>query len=164
MKEFEEFTKAVSLSMKALAKVIEAAADQLEEHVRRQYTSDKENEKPTAGRQKTAAQSEPTKDEAEASKTAEAPSEAVVPGGDLQKEARRRPRKSKPSKPGQPKTRQQSATQTVYLHMQAVGDVVSLDDLQKDTGFQREKLYNIVYRLKKSGKVKAVGEGLYTAV
>jgi len=172
MREFEEFAKTVSLGMKALAKIIEAAADQLEEHVPTQSKPDQAEETPTSGKKKGAAQGRPKKDAPEAMKPAEElpletktrnttePAASVI---DTEKTSRKQRQKPKTSKPSSPEPMRQSDTQTVYLRIQAAGIGVSLDELQKDTGFHREKLYNIVYRLKKSGKIKTSSEGLYSA-
>jgi DNA-binding Lrp family transcriptional regulator len=36
--------------------------------------------------------------------------------------------------------------------------------ISEKTGFYRKKVHNIVYKLKKEGKIKSIGKGLYLKV
>ncbi len=39
---------------------------------------------------------------------------------------------------------------------------VDVETLAKKTGFDKKKISNILYKLKKAGKIKAIGRGVYT--
>ncbi|WP_373499865.1 hypothetical protein [Desulfococcus sp.] len=173
MKEFEAFAKALSLGMKALAKIIETAADQLEEHVqsapgkeaareaeqpsRKKEKAEKRNQSEKTTKRKTASGSAP---KAEVKTAPEAgnpePETPQSPGRTTQTPDRPKSRKEKPvTKP--------SDTEAVYQHIQAAKDTIHLDDLHRLTGFEKKKLHNIIHRLKKNGRIKVVGKAVYTS-
>jgi hypothetical protein len=39
---------------------------------------------------------------------------------------------------------------------------IDIPTLKKKTGFEERKLYNIIYRLKKEGKIQSISRGIYT--
>jgi hypothetical protein len=55
-----------------------------------------------------------------------------------------------------------NATAVVFEAISGSGKSITLDELQKNTGFDKKKLSNILQRLKKQNKVKSVGKGVYT--
>lgn len=187
MKEIEEFAKAISLGMKALAKMIESSADQLEEHAQAQHGKDEAQEVRTPPQKKTepkksvkAENPETQQTPAESGPQAEAgkspvksapkPEAEKVPAKKAPKAKAPKAKDAKPQKPsgknskkGKKESRKPSDTESVYLHIQAAKDGIHLDELQKVTGFDKKKLYNIVYRLKNSGKIKNPHKAVYMA-
>jgi hypothetical protein len=183
MKEFEEVAKAISLGMKALAKIIETAADQLEEHIQDQPGKEEAQEVRKSPQKKTEAKKKVKAEKPEALKPSEesapeteaekAPEESA-PEAETEKAFERELPKAKDAKARKPsgkskkknkkKTRKPSDTQSVYLHIQAAKEGIHLDELNKATGFDKKKLYNIIHRLKKSGKIKNIEKAVYTAV
>ncbi len=55
-----------------------------------------------------------------------------------------------------------NATQVVHEIITTAANPVTLDELCEQTGFDRKKLNNILYRLRKQDKIKNVGKGVYT--
>lgn len=166
MKEFEAFAKALSLGMKAFAKIIETAADQLEEHIQAQPGREAAREAEQPPQEKTTA-----KKRTRSGKTAKGKSasgippkaevktspEAAIPEPEAQKPARQKARKEKSS------VRKPSDTETVYQHIQAAKDPIHLDEIHRLTAFDKKKLHNIIHRLKKSGRIKVVDKAVYSA-
>lgn len=187
MKEIEEFAKAISIGMKALAKMIESAADQLEEHAQAQREKDETQEVRTppqkkAESKKRAKAEKPETQQSPAESAPQVEAEKTPEKNAPQVEAEKVPAKKAPKakatkakdaktqkssgknlKKGKKEARKPSDTESVYLHIQAAKEGIHLDELQKATGFNKKKLYNIVYRLKDSGKIKNPDKGIYTA-
>jgi BRCT domain type II-containing protein len=172
MKEFEDFAKAVSLGMKALAKIIETAADQLEEQVQ------------TQSRQKPRKEAKKSPQQAKTDVNAESPVDTTVAAGsdsdaaadksDAPTQAKKAPeaktrvrkaRKSsrKTARKTSPGAKKITDTEKVLRCIQAAPDGIHLDAMKEDTGFAKKKLHNIVHRLKGAGKIQNVSKGVYKA-
>ena len=64
--------------------------------------------------------------------------------------------------PAPSETRQaKSATDVVLAVIEASGDKVDVDRLMQETGFERRKIHNALYRLKNQGKIRNVEKGVY---
>ena len=59
--------------------------------------------------------------------------------------------------------RRASATSAVLEAVQRSKKRVTFAALQKKTGFEEKKLRNIIFRLRKLGRIQRVGRGLYVA-
>ncbi|MBW1695673.1 MAG: hypothetical protein JRH18_01510 [Deltaproteobacteria bacterium] len=55
-----------------------------------------------------------------------------------------------------------SASEAVFKIIARSNTGVDTATIMKETGFSQKKIYNIIYRLKKTGKIKSVGKGVYT--
>ncbi len=55
-----------------------------------------------------------------------------------------------------------SAMALVYEKISSSKGSISMDELSEIKGFERRKLSNILYRLRKQGKIKNVRKGVYT--
>lgn len=56
------------------------------------------------------------------------------------------------------------ATQIVYDIIQKSAQGMDTEALMKATGFNQRKIHNITFRLKKQGRIKSVGRGIYKKV
>ena len=54
-----------------------------------------------------------------------------------------------------------NVTGMVYEKISESAGPVTIDELEALTGVERKKLHNIVYRLKKQGRIKNVSKGVY---
>ena len=54
-----------------------------------------------------------------------------------------------------------NATAVVFEIINGAGKSITMDELQKETGFDKKKLSNILQRLKKQDKIKSVNKGVY---
>jgi len=57
-----------------------------------------------------------------------------------------------------------SASDHVYEAMSRARGPVTIDMLAEKTGFEKKKLHNILYRLKKQGRIENVSKGVYRKV
>ena len=64
-------------------------------------------------------------------------------------------------KPAAKKTAQLSAADTVLGFIKRSRKGVDNAALMGKTGFNQKKIFNIIYKLKKQGKIKSVGRGVY---
>lgn len=160
MKEYEDVAKAISIGMKALAKFIETAADQLQEHIKTQPGN------------KEAQQSPQKKPEAKQTIKKETPerSEKSAPATEAEKAPEKKSPKpkakakvAKKTRSSKKKSKKPSDTEVVYLHIQAAQKAVHIDEIHMATGFDKKKLHNILHRLKKTGKIKNTEKAVYTA-
>ena len=71
------------------------------------------------------------------------------------------PKKSAPKKSASKKPDKSSATDAVMNVIKRSRKTVDIKSLKAKTGFQGQKLHNIVYILKKQGKIKSAGKGAY---
>jgi len=71
------------------------------------------------------------------------------------------PAKKAPSKKAAPKKTGKTAVDTVLTTIGRYKKGVDSATVIKKTGFNKQKVYNIVSGLKKQGKIKAVGKGMY---
>jgi len=70
-------------------------------------------------------------------------------------------RKAAVKKPAAKKTTQLSAVDTALGFIKRSKKGVDTATLMKKTGFDQKKVYNIIYKLNKLGKIKSVGKGVY---
>jgi predicted Rossmann fold nucleotide-binding protein DprA/Smf involved in DNA uptake len=62
------------------------------------------------------------------------------------------------------KKRTPTALDTVLTIVNRSRKGIDVDTIAKKTGFDKKKISNILYKLKKAGKVKAISRGVYTKV
>ncbi|MFO7984952.1 MAG: hypothetical protein R6U38_03745 [Desulfatiglandaceae bacterium] len=55
-----------------------------------------------------------------------------------------------------------NAADAILTVIEASEGNVDVDRLVEETGFERRKIHNTLYRLKKQGKIRNVGKGVYT--
>lgn len=55
-----------------------------------------------------------------------------------------------------------NATVQVFEIISGAGNSITMDELQKETGFEKKKLSNILHRLKQQDKIKNIEKGVYT--
>ena len=70
-------------------------------------------------------------------------------------------RKAAVKKPAAKKTAQLSAVDTAFGFIKRYKKGISTAALMEKTGFDQKKVYNIIYKLNKLGKIKSVGKGVY---
>jgi len=63
-----------------------------------------------------------------------------------------------------PETKGASATDRVYQTLDHAEGPVDIDRLAEETGFEKKKLHNILFRLKKQGRIESVSKGVYRKV
>lgn len=54
-----------------------------------------------------------------------------------------------------------NATAVVYEKISSAEKSITMDELQQETGFDKKKLSNILYRLRNQDKIKNVSKGVY---
>jgi len=82
--------------------------------------------------------------------------------GTIGKVEKAKPAKKAPAKKlAVQKTGEPSAIESVMGVIKRSRKLVDIATLKERTGFQGQKLHNIVYLLKKQGKIKSAGKGLY---
>ncbi len=154
MKEFDIFIKSLSDGLKAFAKGVETVAGQLDDFMQSQEQADEE-EKKRRSKEETATTplEKKTGSKGPKSAPAEAPSTAVSsPEASSLKE----------SPTETPMDAQSlSATETILQRILRAKNGVEIDTLVKETGYDRRKIYNIIYRLKNRGQVKNKSKGVY---
>jgi len=64
-------------------------------------------------------------------------------------------------KPAAKKRIQLTAADTVFGIIKKRKKGIGTAELMEKTGFDQKKTYNIVYKLKKQGKIKSAGKGVY---
>ena len=144
MKEFDIFVKSLSDGLKAFAKGVETVAGQLDDFVQSQQADEEEKKKekpeeetPVTPLEKTTGSKEP---------------ETVSP----------EPVAPKPSPYEEPEdTQTLSATETILQRILGARNGVDIETLVEETGYDRRKIYNIIYRLKKRKQVKNKSKGVY---
>ena len=78
------------------------------------------------------------------------------------KVAKRKPaKKVTAKKPAAKKRIQLTAADTVFGIIKKRKKGIGTAELMEKTGFDQKKTYNIVYKLKKQGKIKSAGKGVY---
>ncbi|MGD8676541.1 MAG: hypothetical protein PVG81_12110, partial [Desulfobacterales bacterium] len=55
-----------------------------------------------------------------------------------------------------------TAIDTVFDIIKASGTPVDMATLREKTGFESKKIANVLFKLKKQGKIKSVEKGIYT--
>ena len=64
-------------------------------------------------------------------------------------------------KPAAKKAVKLTAADTMFAVIKRSTKGVGVDELMKKTKFDQKKTYNIIYKLKKQGKIKSVEKGVY---
>ena len=67
-------------------------------------------------------------------------------------------------RPGPRVKKSESASDIVYEAISRARGAVSIDMLAEKTGLEKKKLHNILYRLKKQGRIENVSKGVYRKV
>ena len=75
----------------------------------------------------------------------------------VEKEAATKPKEEKEAK----KTKEVSASGTILGIIEKNKEGVDADTIKKETGFTSKKIHNIVYKLKKQGKITSERKGFY---
>ncbi len=135
MKELEMLLKTVSDGLKILAQGVNVIADKLEN-----FTESKKTDT--------------TRPQAEPAPVHETHTETSGRGTS--------PRAAK--QPGPRGKKGASASEIVYEAMNRAKGPVNIDLLAKKTGFEKNKLHNVLYRLKKQGRIESVSKGVYRKV
>jgi len=135
MKEMEMFLKTVSDGLKILAQGVKVIADKLESFA----------EQSGGDAARSPVRPVPVRE------TGDAPP------------AKRGPRKAE-KEPGSQGTKGATASDRVYAAISRETGPVGIDLLAEKTGFDKKKLYNVLLRLKKQGKIENVNRGVYRKV
>ena len=61
-------------------------------------------------------------------------------------------------------SKKQTATDTVWAIIRSSKTGVSIHTIAQKTGYNKSKIYNILFTLKKAGKIKHISRGVYTKV
>jgi hypothetical protein len=133
MKEVQKLLKMVSEGLKTLAQGVEAIADKVEDAAASKSAGNARGGKPPAP----AAKTKPA-----AKKTAAAGKPAPTAG------------KKKAGKP-------EAAINTVFGLISRSKKGVNTATIKAKTGYDQKKVSNIVYKLKKQGKIKTLQKGVY---
>lgn len=92
--------------------------------------------------------------------------EDSVPKGKTKAKAARRtaakPKKAAPNKKPVKKAKKETASDAVLKIVTGSKGGVDNKTLAEKTGFDKKKIANIVFKLRKQGKIKSVGRGVYT--
>ena len=134
MKEYEVVIKTVVEGLRSIAQGVEKIAEKLEESApnRKSKAKRKAATKP-AGKNKTGTKA------------------AAKPKKTLTRKA-----------PAQKTIKKETAAYTVLSIINRSKKGVDSATLSKKTGFDKKKIANIVFKLRKSGKIKSVSKGVYT--
>jgi len=73
----------------------------------------------------------------------------------------KKPKTKKAEKPDAKKVKKATATDTVFAIVKRSRKGIDTATLKKKTDFKVRSVENIIYRLKKQGKIKSAGRGLY---
>ncbi|MEE4357289.1 MAG: hypothetical protein V2I97_12555 [Desulfococcaceae bacterium] len=151
MNELKVMLKSFSMGLKAFAEGIEKFSDQMQDAGVKNHTGKEEKaEEDTVKEEK--AKEEQAKEEKAPEKAKTAPS-----GGAAKK-------KSVKKKTAGKKTKKKNDTDIVLEIILASEKGVGQDELTAKTGFTKNKVHNIVYRLKKDGKIKSEKKGFYEKI
>jgi hypothetical protein len=132
MKEIQSLLKILSDGLKIIAQGIEAVSEKVDEIAKSQ-----DDEEPKAATKKRAKKS--------------------VPAAPKKKPARKAAAKAPKKKAGKAPT----AVETVYDVIRKSKEGVNTATLMKETGYDRKKVANMLYRLGKLGEIKTVEKGVY---
>lgn len=138
MKDLEKFLKVLSDGMKSLAKGFESVAEKVEIMANAEGVEKSSPKKPAKSR---------------ATKPSRKPAKKTA----AKKAAPKTVKKASPKK-----TKTPIATETVYQIISRSKNGAGTATLKKKTGFPDKKIHNIIYKLKKQGKIKSQAKGVYT--
>jgi hypothetical protein len=137
MKEIEKILKTVSDGLKLASQGILSLAEKVNEAAKAMGTNEKTAVKRTAAAGKPKTKSKTSKKGKTVVKTIRTKKTAGV----------------------QSKT----AIDTVFDIIEKSGTPVGTAALREKTGFESKKIANVLFKLKKQGKIKSVGKGVYTS-
>jgi len=141
MKEFDVALKAVAEGLRTIAQGVEKIAEKLEESVPEERPKRKAKAKPAR--------------KAKAKTKKAAPKKAP---------AKKAAAKKAPAIKATKKKKTATAADTVLAVINKSKNGVDNATLVEKTGFDKKKLANIVFKLRKLGKIKSVSRGVYTKV
>ena len=143
MKELDIVLKALAEGLKVMAQGIDLVAGKIDEIA----SESKAEKKPAPKTPRKTAKARPGKAPA-AKKTAQT---------DARKS--RKPAASRKKTAGGPAT----STEVIFTLIQQSTQAIDSAELARETGYNRKKVTNILYKLNKQNKIKRVGRGTYTA-
>jgi len=154
LKETDKLLKAVADGLKTMAKGIESVANQVNSLA--------------ATEAKTPSKAKSTPKKAARAATAKKPAKKTAAKKPAKKAAAKKPAKKtaakKPAKKSAPGAKKSAASTDVVMDViQKADNPVDNSKISEQTGFDAKKVANVVYRLKKQGKIKNVSRGTYTA-
>ena len=132
MKEIQSLLKILSDGLKTIAQGVEAISEKINEFAESQ----------AAEELKAAARSKAKKSVSAATKKKT-----------VNKTARKTPKKKAAKAP--------TAAETVYDAISKSTEGVNTTTLMKETGYDRKKVANLIYKLGKQGKIKSIEKGVY---
>ena len=143
MKEVQSLLKIVSDGLKTLAQKVEAIAEKVDD------VAGAKSPAKRAGKAKPPAAKKAVK----AKKTAPAAAKKTAPAA-AKKAAPAAAKKADPKAP--------TAVNTVLAIIDSANQGVNTAALKEKTGFDQKKVANIIFKLKKQGKIKTAAKGVYT--
>lgn len=146
MKEVDGFLKMLSEGLKAISQGVEAFARKIDEVSTRKPADEK-----------------PRPEKKERAPRKNAPIVAVKTEKSGARKAKKAVAKEKPSRPRAP-GRGNTAAKSVFDLIAKTPEGLDTASLTTQTGFNEKKIHNIVYKLKKQGKIKTERKGVYSAV
>ena len=143
MKEVQSLLKIVSDGLKTLAQKVEAIAEKVDD------VAGAKSPTKRAGKAKPPAAKKAVK----AKKTVPAAAKKTAPAA-AKKAAPAAAKKADPKAP--------TAVNTVLAIIDSANQGVNTAALKEKTGFDQKKVANIIFKLKKQGKIKTAAKGVYT--
>jgi DNA replicative helicase MCM subunit Mcm2 (Cdc46/Mcm family) len=145
MKEVQSLLKIVSDGLKTLAQKVEAIAEKVDD-----VAGAKSPAKRTAKAKAPAA-----KKTVKAKKAAPAAAKKAAPAA---------AKKTAPAAAKKAGAKAPTAADTVLAIIDSAAQGVDTAAIKKQTGFDQKKVANIIFKLKKQGKIKTAEKGVYTKV
>jgi len=142
-KKYLELTKEENKMTKELKKDLQAMSKALDELVQKVEKMQQQIDKKTQPTKKPKAQA------AKAKAVKKAPKKKVAA------------KKAAPKKATSKEVAPATASDTVFAIIKRSKKVVGTAALMEKTGYNQKKIYNLVYKLRKQGKIKSVGNGVY---
>lgn len=167
MKETDKLLKAVSEGLKTMAKGLESVANQVNKLAATEAKSSSQA-KPAAKKTTKPAAAKKTAKKPAAKKPAKKTAAKKPASKAVKKTAAKKPAKKTAEKKPTQKTAatgkaSAASTDVVMDVIQKADNPVDNSKISEQTGFDAKKVANVVYRLKKQGKIKNVSRGTYVA-
>ena len=166
-KILRQLTKKTESMGKKLAKLEIAEAKKLKAKAAAKKTVKKVAKKKTVKKaaSKKVAKKKITK-KAAPKKAAKKPAKKAAPKKAVKKPAKKAAPKKAARKPAKKAVKKKGAKPTAIEIVSKIINSskkgVNMDQLKAKTGFDSKKIYNVVNRLKVQGKIKSIGQGIYT--
>ena len=151
MTDLERILKLLGESLKTMAKGVNAIADHVDQIAKSQG---KKAVKPKAAAQKAPKPKPKPKKKPAAQK-------APIKKAPLKETVKKAPEKKAPAKPAAKRGKPASASATVLDIINNSTEPLNTAAIVEKTGYDTRKVQNIVFNLKKAGKIKSAGRGLY---